>query len=417
MANPYPSPKKTPKKSKSNYTNSKKRKSSTKLSRKSKRSRKAKLYKRYFKKSKPINVAADREGNTRSYKKQKVTRSQQRIINKKFKNGYSPFINRVVNTLQLTQDIPNKAKWIWRTGNAINLIKFAFSKFPSEASVTGNSLAPTTSQYIMSQNQTIYFGQIKYTYEIRNPCNYDLNLVIYDIVYKCDTDNEVSNNQIETKAEATALTGIPDDPISLISRGMYQVLGHNIPSATTNTVIVADPSNIPVTSSEVDKQNVSVKPTDSYPFNIYCKIIKKHTYRLQPGATMKHTFTHKPKAMLTRGYLGYKYRQYFSGTETGATDVDIGIKDFTSGCLFKVWGQVLNSGTDTTASTPNNRDLVTLGSGNIALYETIESKWYTMDNKYSYIFTGDNSWNPTEVQYGQLENPTDVTIKLVEDVN
>lgn len=410
MANPYPTPKRTPKAPKS-----RKRNVSTQTIKKRRKIRKRKIrYKRYAKNARPINVAADREGNSRSYKKQKVTRSQQRIINKRFKNGYSSFINRSVDVLQLTQEVPNKAKWIWRCNNGIDLIKFAFSKFPLENSNVGSTVAPgQTSPYSMSQDQSIYFGQQKYTYEIRNPCNYDINLVIYDIVYKSDTENLVTSNQIETLAESTALTGMPDDPINLIIRGLNSLIGKQVPSASTGTTIVGDPNSL--TSS--DRLRVNIKPTDSYPFNIYCKIIKKHTFRLQPGATMKHTFVHRPKAMITRGYLSYKYSKYFEGTGSGASNVNIGIKDFSSGCLFKVWGQVLNSGTDDTSTTPNNRNLVTLASGNIALYENVETKWYTMDNKYSYIFNNDSSWNPTATDYAKLENPTDMVVQTIEDVD
>lgn len=413
MANPYPTPKKSPRAPKS-----RKRNVSTQTVKKRRRIKKRKIrYKRYAKNSRPINVAADREGNSRSYKKQKVTRSQQRIINKRFKNGYSPFINRAVTGLQLTQNIPNKAKWIWRCNNGIDLIKFAFAKFPREAgTVSADTVSGTSNYYLTSQDQSIYFGQQKYTYEIRNPCNYDLNLVIYDIVYKCDTDNEVTNNQIETETETSALTGKPDDPINLINRGLSGVTGYNVSTATASSTIVSDPNSIG-SSANYSEQNVTVKPTDSYPFNIYCKIIKKHTFRLQPGATMKHTFVHRPKAMLTRGYLGYKYKQYFAASETDATNVNIGVKDFTSGCLFKVWGQVLNSGTDDPSETSNLRNLVTFASGNIALHETVETKWYTMDNKYSYIFNNDSSWNPAAADYAKLENPTDMVVQIIEDVD
>ena len=411
MANPYPSPKKTPRKT----TKSRKRKLSTSTSKKRKRIIKRRIrYKRYAKNARPINVAADREGNSRSYKKQKVTRSQQKLINKRFKNGYSPFINRSVDVLQLTQEVPNKAKWIWRCNNGIDLIKFAFSKFPLENNNTGATISPAqNSLNSVSQEQSIYFGQQKYTYEIRNPCNYDINLVIYDIVYKSDTDSDVGSTQVETLAESTSINILGDNPLGLISRGLNSLIAQQVPSASTGTTIVADPNSL--TSS--DRLRVNIKPTDSYPFNIYCKIVKKHTFRLQPGATMKHTFVHRPKAMITRGYLSYKYSQYFTGTGTGASNVNIGIKDFSSGCLFKVWGQVLNSGTDDTSTTPNNRNLVTLGSGNIALYENVETKWYTMDNKYSYIFNTDGSWNPTATDYAKLENPTDIVVQTIEDVN
>lgn len=408
MANPYPTPKKSPKAPKS-----KKRNVSTQTIKRRRKIRKRKIrYKRYAKNSRPINVAADREGNSRSYKKQKVTRSQQKIINRRFKNGYSPFINRASDVLQLTQDIPNKAKWIWRSNNGIDIIKFAFAKFPQETSTTGGDLlTANTSLYKSSQDQSIYFGQQKYTYEIRNPCNYDLNLVIYDIVYKCDTDNEINSVQLETSTEATAMTGTPDDPISLIYRGISGVVGGQVSTDNSSRYIVADPNSL----GPANVQSVTVKPTDSYPFNIYCKIIKKHTFRLQPGATMKHTFVHRPKAMISRGYLGYKYKQYFYGTETDAANVNIGIKDFSSGCLFKVWGQVLNSGTDDPTANPNNRNLVTLASGNIAIYENIETKWYSMDNKYSYIFNSDKSWNPSSTDYAKLENPTDIVVQTIEE--
>jgi len=381
--------------------------------------RKAKYMKKYLKKAKKkpfkrysssrvINVANDKEFSSKSYKKLKVTKQQQKIINKRFKGGYSPFEDRVTNSFQFVSGTQfNQSKLIWRTGTGLDIIKKAFNHFPSDTSVAGSALEATGNQYIVAQEQSIYFNKFKLKYEIYNPCNFDINLVIYDIVYKCDTDDTVDNtykNGISTAGitETSTSADTKDDPISLMQRGLDSVQGRAETTSNSDSYIVAKPINGGIT-------NIQSKPTDFYPFNIYCKIIKKHTYRLQPGATMSHTFVYNPKALINRGYMGYKYKEYFGSSDSK----NLGIKDFTCGCLFKTWGQIDNSGSTSTSAMTE----VTTVPAKIAFKEEISVKWYCMNSKYNYIFEQDNSWAPEGEDRAKMEVVNDVNIKQMNSVN
>lgn len=376
-----------------------------------KNNRKTRKRKRKIIQTRPYNVSASRDITSKTYKKQRVSRKQQRIINNRFKNGYSPFVDRVKNSLQLTVDKPNLAKWIWRTGNNLKLIKKAFAHFPSDGISSGNILQTTSDFYLQSQEQSIYFSQIKYIYEIRNPNNYDITVTIYDIVYKEDSE-EQSNNQVFND-ENTPPSDLDnrDDPLALICRGLGNVTGYlqsgSDASAINNAVVVADPNSLASTTFG----DPLLKPTDSYPFNIYCKILKKRIYRLEPGATMTHIFTYKPKALLNRGYMGYKYKKQFASQ---GSNYNVALRNITCGCLFKVLGQVLNSGNDTSTTDMNQ---VGYYSGNVALVETIENKWYTMDYRFNYIFNENNLWSPTAAEYATATNPTDVSMATVDEAS
>lgn len=378
--------------------------------------RKAKYMKKYLKKAKKkpfkrysssrvINVANDKEFSSKSYKKLKVTKQQQKIINKRFKGGYSPFEDRVTNTFQFVDNTQfNMSKLIWRTGTGLDIIRKAFNHFPSDTQTAGAALEATGNQYIVAQEQSIYFNKFKLKYEIYNPCNFDINLVIYDIVYKCDTDDTVNNTYQNGASGSGPSTSadLKDDPISLMQRGMDYVQGRAETTSEANTYIVAKPIYGSIA-------NIQSKPTDFYPFNIYCKIVKKHTYRLQPGATMSHTFTYNPKALINRGYMGYKYKEYFGSTDSK----NLGIKDFTCGCLFKTWGQIDNSGNSSSSAMTE----VTTIPAKIAFKEEISVKWYCMNSKYNYIFETDNSWAPEIADRTKMEIVNDQNIKPIQNVD
>lgn len=407
-------------------TLSKKRSSSRSLKHKKsyyKRKYKNKYSKKYFKKAyygRAINVKADSEGYSKTKKAVKPTKQQKRIISNRFKNGYSPFIDRATDVIQLTEategagndlvSLVNKAKWIWRTNSNLNLIRKAFNSYPDASVAPATKLSDTIGDlYINSSEQSVYFDKIKNFYEILNPTNYDMNLVIYDIVYKEDTfkglvENRYSENGYP-KIENWDING--DDPIGLINEGLQAVTGSQVGAYPTTT---ADEGNLVATPTNLTLNSINTKPTDSYPFNIYCKIIKKHTFRLQPGATLQHKFVYQPKALINRGYLGYKYSRYlsnkkYSTTSTNVSTVldaankysiehsykdNIAVKDFTCGCLFKFWGQVAGSGND------SQRSQVATLPGRLMLKETIETKWYAMDQRFNYVFNNENMWDAAE---------------------
>lgn len=398
---------------------SKKIKSSRKGKSKPYRSRKRRWRFRGRFKGRAINVKEDREGYSRTYKKQKVTKQQQRKINRRFKGQYSPF--KDVFEAGFQETIPQatgKCKWTWRCYNNLEYLSRSFRNWPLFNSVPGsqsinNSLI--TSSYANSQSQAVYFNKFKMTYEIFNPTNYDMNLVIYDLVCKQDTVNSVANANWNVY-ETTAANAGHSDPIALIEQGLSSQYGY-YPGETLQDgahPIVTDPTQKTI-------YDITLKPTESYPFNIYWTIVKKHTFKLQPGATLTHKFIHKPKALLTRGYWGYRYSENSAPNDSSKNK---GIKDISSGCLFKYWGQVAGTG-DTTGSGPDgtgNYDLsqthtdVTTLSGRLMFKEYIDNRWYCMDPKYTYTWkTNVTSYKPRDEE--ELEVINDTTIKKADDAD
>lgn len=399
----------------------KKRKSSTTKSKKSIKKKRLKNwnYKKRAKRlakyrsNRVINVANDKEGLSKSYHKQKVTRSQQRLINKRFKNGYSPFVKNVTNVLQLTSKSGvNQCKWIWRAAGTLPELIDYFRAFPAEMETPGSTSHATGSYYLNSPEQSIYINQYKYIYDIMNPTNYDMDLIIYDIVYKQDTLDYHCNNAFweasgtggssnvlsNTSSYANA-NNTYQNPIGLINSG----LNRQIYSVTYP--LVSD-------SADLTFDSINVKPTDSYPFNIFCKIVKKHRYRLQPGSTMTHIFTYKPKALINRGYL-YKYN--VDTHDESVNNDHRGIKDITSGCLFKFYGQILNSGEDA------EKGRVLNAPGKLVIKERIETKWYSMVSKYTYIWNTENLWDGTVTggtsKLDNLEVVNNESVKPIKEVN
>ena len=376
-------------KRKRSYKGSKKSKTTSYKKRKTNNKKKNMTYTkkmriRKAKGNKIINVKNDQEVKTRTFVKKKVTKQQQKLINRRFKNGFSPFVDTIVSTLQEVTPAANQCKWLWRSNNGLDYVSKAFKNFPQDIKTPGSTGA-TTNIYQLSQEQAIYFGMFEYKYEILNPTNYDMNLVVYDIVYKKDYLSEVGN------ANLVGLDVTEDNPISLIHNGLGSV------SDAGSAIVTADPTAKTIS-------DIALNPTESYPFNIGCKVIRKHTYRLQPGATMVHKFVHKPKNLMTRGYYGYNFRKDINDEN------NVSVKDLTSGCLFKFWGQIAN----TNNTDPNDDDAefeVANLSGKLAFKEYYTAKWYCMDEKYTYTFRVGNGWSPTDAELAKLEVINNMTIK------
>lgn len=359
--------------------------------------------------SKAINVKEDKEGYSKSYIKQKVTKQQQKIINKRFKNGHSPFTDSYVNQFQDTvYNEMDKCKWVWRTQSTLTNILKAFQYFPSQGNQPGGS-ATIGDVYQNSSDQSIYFNQFKYRYEILNPTDYDMNLVIYDIVCKQDTEYEArtwSYNSTEngfSSAQTVPNTAInyviARDPIRCIYQGLNKqdVL---LNGASSTSTFVADPNAKNIF-------DINLKPTESYPFNIYYKIVKKHTFKLQPGASLTHTFIHKPKALINRGYLGYRFAKELNATNANSTR-DIAVKDITSGCLFKYWGQVSGKGDSSLTKSSSTitgqaHDEVWQLSGRLMFKEYIDLHWCAMDQKFNFRFNNNSSKSTSGVSEESLE--------------
>lgn len=367
-----------------------------------------------------VNVKNDVEGYDRTFYKQNVTNQEQKKINRRFNEGYSPFKDDYELGFQDTlPQCTNKAKWIWRCHNSLAFITKAFSYQPTLNNDTGGITVGTGTQSFKSPEQAMYFHQFKTRYEIHNPTNYDINLVIYDVVCKQDTTNRCSDNF------ANPLQGISlpnnKDPITLISAGttsqwyyaINPLTGQPYRDKTDNYVAVPD-------TQEKSLYDITMKPTESYPFNIYFTIVKKKTYKLQPGATMVHIFDHRPKALMSRGYWGYRY-----GKDLKANDGDSfrGIKNITSGCLFKYWGQVAGTatstmigpsgeGTYTNAAQPTT-EVVNL-SGRLMFREFVSNRWYLMNTKLTYTFnTKVNEYKPVDEE--TLDVVNDVEVKKAND--
>lgn len=410
-----------------NYKNTKKRKRSTKSTRKTKRIKRtkrnfmkrwARLNKRY-KARKALNVANENEVFTRTVYKPKHTKRTKKLIRKLFNTGYSPFINRGNNGIQLTESTQfNKCKWIYRGTLSLTQVRSIFNKQIMPENVVGND-APTTDTYYKSGNNYCCFYQSNSIYEITNPTNYDMNLVIYDIVYKEDcpynycTDSyfeDWNGNTADSTTENSlgidnAVKAINSgDPISLIHRGLTYMLAYPTATANWNSYIVGEKGNMAV-------NNIKCYPTDSHLFNIYCRIVRKRQYRLQPGASMTHKFFFKPKKLMNRATFGLKYSRFFGnyGSAIGSVNTDIGIKGLTHGSLFKVWGQVVNSGAD------DSRTEVAYAPGKITIKETFNNRIYFLDSRGEYINIQDDDWTPGNDK--QVEIANDITIKPIKETN
>lgn len=353
---------------------------------------------------KVINVKNDKEGYSRTYRVQKVTKQQQKKINRRFKGQYSPFKDVFETGFQETiPQATGKCKWTWRCYNHLEYLGRAFKYWPDEGTTAGDHSGYVDGNaYQNSETQAVYFNKFKQTYEIFNPTNYDMNLVIYDLVCKQDSTNSVVNANYNNY-ETTNYNNSHRNPIRCVELGLSTQTGY-YPGTTGAVNLVADPTAKTLS-------DITLKPTESYPFNIYWTIVRKHTFKLQPGATLTHKFIHKPKALFTRGYYAYRY-----GKDTSPNDGDRqrGIKDITSGCLFKYWGQVAGTG-DSTGQGPSgtgdysnmtqDHTQVTTLSGRLMFKEYIDNRWYCMDPKYTYTFKSDISkYTPTDEEKLEVVN-------------
>ena len=363
-----------------------------------------------------INVKNDKEGQSRTFYVQKVTDQQQKRINKRFKDEYSAFKDEFENGFQETiPQATGKCKWIWRCYNNLQYLGRAFEFWPDEGTSAGQpSGYITQNSYQNSETQAVYFNKFKTTYEIYNPTNYDMNLIIYDIVVKQDTDQggcaNTAWNTFGVQAEGGSSTTDTGSPIWYINKGLSGQSGY-YPSAQPQS------SDVTVVADTNDKTifDIQTKPTESYPFNIYFTIVKKHIFKLQPGATMTHKFIHKPKALLTRGYWGYKYAHYTNPYDSKRY---MGIKDITSGCLFKFWGQVAGTATSTGTGpsgtgeysnmTQAHHDVTTL-SGRLMFKEYVQNRWYCCNPKYTYNWkTYLNNFKPSDEEVLPIVNDEEI---------
>lgn len=384
-----------------------------KLKKKTKVTKRVRFSKRYRNRYRKKNVKPDVDGYTKSYKKMRVTKQQQRKINRLFKSGYSPFKYCESNGFQDTRpNLTDKPKWVWR-----NLATFyqtlgrAWNKWPTETSIIGTTQQPSQPYNFLAANNYIYINKITYKYEIVNPTNYDMNLVIYDIV--CKEDTEKNTESIGYYGQGSLAGFDQDDPITKMIDGSIGFSETPPGWESSNQFIqVGDPTQKSIKS-------INYKPTESYPFNIYWKIIRKHTVKLQPGAILHHKFTYKPKALISRGYYAWKYAHHF-GTVL-EEETRIGVKDITCGCLFKYWGQVAGSGVSTSTHdyqnepvVSQNPDEVTTLSGRITFKEEYEMKWQTLSQRYTYTFNQNNiTWKPDDEETIEVVN--DASTKPVDD--
>nr|WPS96436.1 MAG: capsid protein [Cressdnaviricota sp.] len=366
---------------------------------------------------KMLNVKADRDGKTSTKYTQKVTRQQQRKINKAMKSGYSPFKVMYDSTFQDTiPDQTNQAKYVWFSDNKLQDMNKAFKNWPVGTVISGQDTVVDSQvgYYVKSQNQQIYFYKNTIRYEIQNPTNYDVNLVIYDLVCKQDTEKSVNYqwysspieyNGTKTTDERLNISTMAD-PIVLMKKGLESVIESNTDYDTTDPVIVSDPSAARI-------YDITYTPSQSYPFNIYWKIVGKKTIKLQPGATHIHIFKFKPKTLMNRGYFGYKYKEWLPD------NIFAGIKDYTFGSLFKFWGQVAAEADSGIATVSNSafftqdHSRATSLSGRIAIKQYNVAKYYCIDDKYTYTFHSSDSWKPGDEEL--LPLPTQTNIVHPED--
>lgn len=331
---------------------------------------------------KKVNVKNDTDKSTRTYYTQKVTKQQARKIRRRFRNGSSPFQSNYTTTFVDT--IPqqtNSVKWIWRTETDGSLLSRAWNNFilPSRELGEDTVIQTSANNFAVNQEQQIYFSKFKYKYEIYNPTNYDMHVVIYDIVCKADTDGYSQtisyNYQDNGIPELSSKT--EDNPIALMNKGTRPVLN-------AADYIEAGPG---LSMGKYGIFDINMNPTYSYPFNIHFKIVGKKTITLQPGATMFHTFIHKPRCLMSRGYYMYKYQNEMRN------DSRVAVENFTSGSLFKVWGQ-LAANTSTKVADPLDEDPIIIQdnshgvtnlSGRIAIKCHFKGYWHCMAPKARFI--------------------------------
>lgn len=338
-----------------------------------------KLNKKIWKRN-VYNIKNDSDIFLKTRKFRKTSKKAKRKIRKKFLAGYSPFLDNVTTQFQETSSTDtDSCRWIWRTNVTTEYIKKLWNLYPTEQGIIPNSTVGTSDNYYKSGNNELYIGAVTYEYEIMNPSNYDMYLDIYDIVCKRDTLNNCASNYFSNFNDATNLASENyQNPIAVINDGLFKQNFYNTITSSTQVVSVGTPADQAL-------NDITVRPTQSYPFNMFYRIIKKHKLKLEPGATLTHRFTYKPRKLISRAGFFYTYKSSFPG---GGTEELIGglrqrgIAGLTSGCLFKYHGQI--SGSGATGST-KHAEVASL-PGKLMFKETFKCKWYALDTKYTYIF-------------------------------
>lgn len=383
-----------------------------------------------YKKNFPIvyggvfNIKSDQERKTFTYYKQKVTKQQQRKINRRFKsnttNKYT--INCDYPLVDTVPQTTNTCKWFWQCHNTLDYLSRAFAYNPDDSGNMGGTMQTVTGlSKALATEQAIYFNKFRRTFEIFNPTNYDMNVVIYDIVCKKNTFQKATSSKAIKGNPSDSLSYVLGDPISLMYHGMngvkgpYRGLGGNQNTVQVSPETYGDENSI---------FNISYKPTMSYWFNMHWTIVGKKVIRLQPGATCQHTYLYKAKNLMNRGYYAYNYASEAEVNATTASPPEIAIENFTIGTLFKVWGQISGStesqwpadheaGDGLTPVQANAKAVVNL-SGRIMIKEIQDDTFYQCNPKYSYkLMNTDSNWKPTDEE--ELNIPTNVTIKQADD--
>ena len=417
---------KNQKKIKNKFKMSKKQRVSTK--RKTKNSKnndptKWKFKRKKAKKYRQLNVKSDQDAYLKTYKKQKVSKKLQNKINRFFKLQNSPYSK--VWELAYTDTVPgatDSCKYMWFTGSTMSEISEAWSHFSVPTSINtflnDSWNTQTNSRFqVFGGEQMIYWAQSSMNYQIYNPANYDMTVVIYDIVCKQDTQGTVDSLSINNKTannDYARLSEVADfNPINCI----YQsTIGH---SAYYPSLSVETPANFPAQISD-DTQlspfNIQMAPTNSYKFNLYWKVIKKRVIKLQPGATFTHVFTYKPKYLMERAKWYYNYPDQFRNTQNDYQKlITSGLKNITCGTLFKYYGQI--SGSTKTNSSNNemdDRNKVVNLSGRLMIKCSFENKWYYGVGNTKFKLKGNIGYNnPGDEEKYLVVN--DVSIKTAED--
>ena len=364
------------------------------------------------------NVKADVDGYTKTIKRQKVTKYQAKLIRRRFKNGFSPF--KYITDYGFQNTIPqctNTAKWFWYCSNTLDKIIEPFRKWAVDTyGVDQASSSASSNHYVTGQDQSIYFSKQVYSYELYNPANYDVNVVIYDIVCKEDTDDWSGTCEYYSNQPGTSQLTVESSktPIGLMNMGLDGFNGYV--DSSTNFKAVARPGNLTLT-------NLHMSPTKSYPFNIHWKVVKKKVIKLQPGAIHHHKFIFRPRAMVNRGFVMWKYKEFFDGsndfnTTTNHNKFNLAVKNLTCGTLFKYYGQISgsqkSSATEVAGETTQDSSEVTTLSGRINIKCGSILYWDQMDNKYTYTkYEFGNSWTPSNEELLPVVN--NVSIKHVQD--
>lgn len=144
-----------------------------------------------------FNIKSDQERKTFTYYKQKVTKQQQRKINRRFKsnttNKYT--INCDYPLVDTVPQTTNTCKWFWQCHNTLDYLERAFAYEPTDNTNLGQTSQSVTSPRVyLATEMAIYFNKFRRVYEIFNPTNYDMNVVIYDIVCKKNTFQKATSS-------------------------------------------------------------------------------------------------------------------------------------------------------------------------------------------------------------------------------